>query len=288
MACRWRCCEFDPALFPGVVSARRAREIILGRVLRVVICLPSSTIIHWNWHIADLDALDAFHAAVAGAVRDRAPDMLLLFEPDSLRNLTDSAEVSTPFPYDNAVYAPHVYTDVFEDGWASQDEAAVAASVAAADAEARAHGTALFVGEFGHDPSTEQGLRYIEVALDAFDTNGASWAFWLYEEWSQGRWGLYEGDAEARGALREPIADLLARPFPAAIDGIVEGAAWDGATLAVTIAEAGPGEHLIATPGRTWPDTVEVTCDDAPADATREGGRIRVRCSGSRLIITGD
>ena len=49
-------------LFLGVASTCRAREVIPGRVLRVVICLPSSTIIHWNWHIADLDTLAARRA----------------------------------------------------------------------------------------------------------------------------------------------------------------------------------------------------------------------------------
>lgn len=238
--------------------------------------------------LGDQDALDAFHEAVAEAVREQAPAMAIHFEPDSFRNLTDSAPVSSPFPLGNAVYAPHVYTDVFEDGWASLDTAAVEASVAAAREEATAHDAPLLVGEFGHDPETETGRAYIAAALDAFDEHGASWAYWVYEEWSQGRWGLYGGDAEARGPLREPVADLLARPFPIAVDGRVAASTWDGATLTVRIEDAGDGTHELAAPARAWPGKVTASCDGEGVTASREGGRVRVRCAGAVLTLAGE
>ncbi len=238
--------------------------------------------------LGDQAALDTFHEAVATAVRERAPSMAIHFEPDSFRNLTDSAPVTTPFPLGNVVYAPHVYTDVFEDGWASMDTAAIEASVAAAREEATAHDAPLLVGEFGHDPESETGRAYIAAALDAFDEHGASWAFWVYEEWSQGRWGLYGGEAEARGPLRDEVADLLARPFPAAIDGTVVAATWDGTTLTIEIDGAGDGEHLVSAPDRAWPGEVTARCDGAEVASAREGGRLSLRCEGRQPELSGE
>lgn len=238
--------------------------------------------------LGDQASLDAFHEAVALAVRDRAPSMAIHFEPDAFRNLTDSAPVTNPFPLGNVVYAPHVYTDVFEDGWASLDTGAIEASVAAAREEATAHDAPLLVGEFGHDPETEAGRAYIAAALESFDAYSASWAFWVYEEWSQGRWGLYGGDTESRGPLRDELADLLTRPFPAAVDGKVTHVAWDGAALTVGLDGAGDGEHLVSAPSRVWPGEVVVQCDGQQVDATRVGGRVRFRCGGGEVVVAGE
>ncbi|MEC8422661.1 MAG: cellulase family glycosylhydrolase, partial [Myxococcota bacterium] len=157
--------------------------------------------------LGDQAGLDAFHDAVTTAVRAAHPTLPVVFEPDAIRNITDAAPVEAPFPFDNAIYGPHIYTDVFEDGWASEDVGAIRDSVAAADQEARDHGAHLFIGEFGNDPRTERGALYIDTCLAAFDQYQASWAVWLYEEHSQGSWGLWdEGSvAHTRGALQPAI-----------------------------------------------------------------------------------
>lgn len=236
--------------------------------------------------VFDDDKLYAFHLRVGEAVRAAAPDLPLVFEPDTIRNFSDSDPVDHVFPLSNAVYAPHVYTDVFTDGWAERDVAKLQASVVAAAAEADEHGAPLLVGELGHDPTTELGQEWITVAFDALDQLGAGWAFWLYEEWGQGQWGLYDpGEGPSRGALRADAADLLARPSPQAVDARLVGSSWDGVRLVVQLEDAGEGAHVIGVPARIWPDGVVVTCDGAQVETTAGPGRVEVRCSGSELVV---
>lgn len=239
--------------------------------------------------VFDDDALADFHDRVAAAVRAEAPDLLLAFEPDALRNHTDADPVAHPLPYDDSAYAPHIYTQVFTNGWASEDPSVIQQSVAGAAEEAQAHGAALLVGELGHDPRTETGQAWITTSLDALDTVQASWAFWLYEEWSQGGWGLYDvgTDGASRGALRTEAVRLLARPYPQAVDGRLVGVQWDGSTLQVDLAEAGDQAHTIAAPAAAWPGEVQATCDDEPVEPLRDldRGRLDMVCAGSRLVV---
>jgi hypothetical protein len=55
--------------------------------------------------------------------------------------------------------------------------------------------------------------------------------------------------------VRDRVADLLARPFPDAIDGALASVVYDTATRTLTIGIEGAGEspHRITAPGRTWP-----------------------------------
>lgn len=232
-----------------------------------------------------LAELDAFHAEVAAAVRAAAPALPLWFEPDSFRNLTDAAPVTTPFPFENTVYTPHLYVDVFESSPGDAD--AIAASLAGMVAEAEAHGAALVPGEFGADPSTPEGQRYILDALEAMDAARTGYAFWVYEEWGQGQWGFYTSpDGTARGALRPDTADLLARPFPEAIDGDITAIRWDSGAglLTVGIAGAGSGVHRISLPARHF-SAADAACDGAPVDITLIAGRGELRCEGAEITV---
>ncbi|MBK9035059.1 MAG: cellulase family glycosylhydrolase [Myxococcales bacterium] len=228
-----------------------------------------------------------FHRHVAAAARAVAPGLAVVFEPAALRNLTDSDQASPAIEVDNAIYGPHVYVDVFEDGWAAEDVPKLDASVAATRAEATAHGAALYVGEFGHDASARGG-RYVAAAMVAFDAQRASWAYWLYEEWSQGGWGLYDASGAARGALRADRADLLARAYPVAVDGDLVEVSYDPAPrrLTVRLDRAGAGVHVLAAPRRTFPGAVAVTCDGAAVVVTQAAGRVEVGCRGRELVMT--
>ncbi len=235
--------------------------------------------------LGDQAALDAFHARVTEAVRAAAPALPVAFEPDSLRNLQDSARVDKAFGYANAIYAPHVYTQVFQDGWQTEDVASLRASVDNAVDEARAHGAPLLVGEFGASPTDPHGLRFTKEALTAFDAARASWAFWVYEEWTQGAWGLYDAAGEARGALRGEIADTLARPFPEAVAGRLEAISLDDGVLTVRVS-GGRGVHRFTVPRRTWSAGATVTCDGTAARVTPAGpGRIDVECTGTVIVL---
>lgn len=233
--------------------------------------------------LGNATALDQFHQTVADAVRAAAPEMPLYFEPDSLRNLTDSDPVTVPFARENAVYAPHLYVDVFEDGWASGDVGAIETSVAAMHDEAARHGASVLMGEFGHDPRSEQGRAYLAAALDTMDTTPTSWAFWVYEEWSQGGWGLYDSDGTGRGALREEAVALLARPFPAAVPGRIGTVAWHDGALTYTVEGATAGETVV-----DWPTALgnpTVTCGSITVPATLDNGRLRFTCDAANVAV---
>jgi endoglycosylceramidase len=284
---------YGDAALPSGRTLHQAHAQMAGRLAASLVDHPGAVALELHNEpvtLGDQTALDAFHAASAAAVRGAHPTLPVVFEPDALRNLTDAAPVETPFPFANTIYGPHIYTDVFENGWADEDTDAIRASIAAAQDEATAHGAHLFVGEFGNDPRTERGALYIDTCLDAFDAHQASWAIWLYEEHSQDSWGLWDEGAEphTRGSLREDAADQLARPFPTAIDGQVEAIAWDGQTqtLTVSISGAGGGSHEVSAPLRTWPDGVAVTCDAVPVPEVEVAdGRARFVCEGSELRV---
>lgn len=230
-----------------------------------------------------LDELDEFHDRVATAVRAAHPSLLIAFEPDSFRNLTDAAPVNTPFPHANSLYAPHLYVDVFESSPGTTE--AIQDSVAGMVEEAEAHGAALWVGEFGADPKTEEGMRYIQDSLDSLDAARVGWAFWVYEEWGQGRWGLYESSDDVRGALREDLADLLARPYPIAVDGRLQAMSWDGSRLSLSLTGAGKGTHTLATAARIFGTTATVRCDGVEETVPVTAGRVRVACEGETLEL---
>ncbi len=237
--------------------------------------------------LGDAALLDAFHQRVGGAVRDVAPDLMVLFEPDSVRNLLDYAPVKHPFPFSNVVYAPHLYTQVFSNGWNTEDVASLRLSAQDAQVESRAHAAPLLFGEFGNSPQLSYGLRFIRESLAVFDELQASWAFWVYEEWTQGSWGMFDSDGQRRGALRPELADLLARPFPEAVSGRVTRIEWDPAarTLEVGLSATTGGIHRITAPRRIWPQGVVATCDGADVVTQASPGRIELACSGRELVL---
>lgn len=230
--------------------------------------------------LGDQAGLDALHAAITDAARLADPDVLVVFEPDAARNLLDEMDVDGPFPYDNAAYGPHLYSGVFTGNPGSAAD--LQASVDGMVREAAAHDAALFIGEFGADVSTDEGMRWLNDALDAMDTANASWAYWVYEEFGQDQWGLYESLDDERTELRAHVVDALARPYPQVVDGDLVSMAWEAPVLRVEIAAPGSGEHVV---GGVVGDAV-VSCDGALVDHQAEPGRVRFTCSATTFQVT--
>lgn len=237
-----------------------------------------------------------FHARSGQAVRAVARDLPIAFEPDALRNLRDAAAVTHPIAFGGAVYAPHIYTGVFSrgrDNWADADVRALEGSTRGTRVEADAHGAALLIGEYGIDPRAPNALRWLAEEHRLFDEVLAGAAFWVYEEYGEGGWGLFDnaGTAEAptRGALRAEIATAIAHPFPQAVDGRLVSTTYDADadTLTVVLGTAGLGEHWLSAPGLRWPGGVRAACDGAEVDVTTGPGRVGVRCTGRTLTLRG-
>ena len=175
------------------------------------------------------------------------------------------------------------------------DVDALRESVTQAAIEARVHRSPLFIGEFGNDLDAANGAQWFVESLAAYDGVKASWAMWLYEEWSQDAWGLWDfvegADGPERGAFRDEMADLVARPYPQAVDGRIEAFAWDGEELRIEIEEAGDAEHVLAAPERAFgPGGLTATCDGAPVPVVRDlpRGRAMAACAGGVLTLRAD
>jgi len=236
--------------------------------------------------------LDAFHVRVATAVRRVDRRHLVIFEPDTIRNATNQAPVpAAPFPVAGGMYAPHIYTGVFDTtDFSSGDPALLAPSMERAAVEAAAWGTPLLVGEYGIDPASPVANRWITAELDLQDRLRAHSTFWLWEEISSGRWGLYDGES-ADGGERVGRTHALSRVYARAVPGTVVEHAFDDAanTLRLRYQARGSAPLELFVPPRRYPDGFVLRCDGQPLAVPRsaKNGVVQVRCgrgSGERLV----
>lgn len=247
----------------------------------------------FNEPLATDDQLLAFHTKVARAIRAYDPDHLIVFEPPATRNFTDAAMIpSQPFPVGGAIYAPHIYTAVFNnDSRLTNDtyEMPLATSVQNARDEANAWDTPLLIGELGVGPQQPHALDWIGHAYDAADAVLASTAFWLWKEQEQGQWGLFSHAADGTWADRPNMMGAVARPFAKAIGGAPTGMTWDGTQLTVGFKrrDGVSARHDIFFPGATPVircDGNGVTSSDVSFDTA--SSTYSVACDGRRLTLS--
>ena len=193
----------------------------------------------FNEPLATDDELTAFHTKLARAIRDYDAERLFAFEPPATRNFVDSASLpSQPLPIGGGIYAPHVYTAVFNNDSRLTDdtyEMPLAASVRNARDEADAWAAPLLIGEFGVGPQQPHALEWIGHAYDAADSVFASTAFWVWKEQEQGQWGLFSRDADGVWHDRPEMIGAVSRPYAKAIGGMPVAMSWDGTTFTLGI-----------------------------------------------------
>jgi endoglycosylceramidase len=238
-----------------------------------------------TWDAAGDAQLRAFHVRVAEAIRTVDRRHLVVFEPNALRNAFNATLPALgPFPVAGAVYAPHIYTYVFDGRTFTGDTAALVSSMEAAAGEAAAWGTPLLVGEYGIDPTHPLANEWITASLDEQDRLRAHSTFWLWEEISSGHWGLFEGESGEPGGERIARTTALSRTFARAVPGRVLEHAFDAAantlTLRWTASARGPVEIFVSP--RRYPHGATITCDGAPVDVTpgATDAVARFRCGG--------
>jgi hypothetical protein len=225
-------------------------------------------------------------------IRSVDPDHLIAFEPPVTRNFVDSATIpSKPFPVGGAVYAPHVYTAVFNsDPRLTNDtyETPLAGSIANARDEANAWGTPLIIDEFGVGPQQPNALAWIGHAYDGADAVLASTAFWVWKEQDQGQWGLFSHAADGTWVDRPDMMAAVGRPHAVAIGGTPQSLSWNGQTLTLGFATRSgvPSDHdvffpgappAIACDGKAVPSS-SVTMDTATST-------YHVHCDGKQLTL---
>lgn len=233
------------------------------------------------------EELDPFQASAARAVRDAAPDKLVFFEPPTLRNLTDFVpKAKAPFTVDGAVYAPHIYTYVFQPDPTAFDHATAAElepSVMAARGEAAAWKTPLFIGEFGVGPGDAQHDLWMQTEQQLADRYFASNAFWVWKEESQGGWGLYDHDATTGAWTERPqVLGWLSRVHAARLAGTPTSVESTAAGDAIHVEGAGDGEQIFYVPAR-MAAAFRVRCNGADVAAPRDPdtGLVTLRCAGT-------
>jgi len=229
-------------------------------------------------------SLLAFHVRVARAIRRVDRRHLVAFEPNVVRNLTNEAPVPAhEFPVRSALYAPHIYTDVFDGhDYTSGNPGELAPSMERAAAEAAAWGTPLLVGEFGIDPNAPNADAWITAELDLQDRLRAHSAFWLWEETSEGHWGLFDGESSEPGGERLGRTTALSRVYARAVPGRVLEHVFDSETnrlrLRYRAASRAPVELFV--PARRYPTGFELRCDGRVISPTGRPatGAVTLRC----------
>jgi len=235
--------------------------------------------------------VDAFHARVSERVRAAAPEKLVLFEPPALRNFTDFVpKTRAPFPLDGAVYAPHVYTYVFQPDQGAFERATpddLEPSVRGAREEAEAWGTPLLIGEFGVAPVDDPvHTQWMQTEAQLHDRYLASSVFWLWKEASQGSWGLFDHDVTTGAWTERPhVVAWVSRVHVARIAGtpasVESTASGDAIRVELQPGTATAAPHLVYVPER-FAASVVSTCDGVVVDAPRDPatGLLEIPCSG--------
>jgi hypothetical protein len=228
-----------------------------------------------------------FHVRIAKAIRRVDKRHLVVFEPNVTRNLTNQAPIpSTPFPDRRAVYAPHIYTYVFDGKTFTGDASALVASMEAAATEASAWGTPLLVGEYGIEPDASTGRRLdhdisgppgsAARALDVLAVGGDQ----------LGPLGsLRRRERRAGRRARRPDDGAVAhvhprRPRP----GPRSCVRRDGQHASPALPRAGRSAARAVAPPRRYPRGFTLRCDDAAVAAKPDPvtGAVTFRCGRAR------
>jgi hypothetical protein len=206
-----------------------------------------------------------FYNRMIDGLRRDGETRMIWFEPNIVRDVIDF-DPGQPEPFSddgNLVYAPHIYTGVFNGGDLDQ----LRASYAAAAEEAAAYEAPWVDGEWGGgaDPAGEERLV---ANLDLQNDYVIGSGFWMWKQ----RPGFYDWHTvEPDGSLRQDSmrAQQLSRPHLDAAPGRIVATEWDGHGLVSTVRGKGGT-------ARAWSGTV-----------VRRGGgslikrpRVRVRVDG--------
>jgi len=212
-----------------------------------------------------------FYNRMIDGLRKDGERRMLWFEPSILRDVTDF-DPGQPEPFSddgNLVYAPHVYTGVFNGGDLNQ----LRTSYENAEEEADAYGAPWVDGEWGGgtDPAGEERLV---AKLDLQDEFVAGSGFWMWKQQP----GFYNWHTvEPDGALRPDSmrAQQLSRPHLDAVPGRILSTEWNGHGLESVV--RGPGGRV-----RAWSGTVV----ESGADTLIKRTRTRVRIDGEPVRST--
>jgi len=190
--------------------------------------------------------------------------------------LADVGTTVVPLQAPNLVYSPHEYTGSLVPPTFDGNAQPLDHHLAQVAGEAARVPAALWIGEWGM-PTTQPGAaRWVDDALDAFDSAGVGWAWWQWREDSP--WGV----RSTAGSIDTALLVHLARPYLAAAPAGVHADGADGVhgTLRVTVDGAYRGGAIDIA----WP----LLTTAAPRVAGSCVGLPRWDANRARLTITVD
>jgi hypothetical protein len=195
-----------------------------------------------------------FWAKVARTIVAAVPgfQQLLFFEPGVERNTTSQRAYFTPWSsvssYPNAVYAPHIYTDVFSLGAVTglPEIATFASDYAAAIGDAKALGLPMWVGEFGGSPASDETVLAQHYAQQEEHLLGGT--MWLWKENANDTapdtfWGVYGPPFTGklvRGTPQPKREHWTSRVYPVLTAGTLLSATSDPLTGTANVIAASP------------------------------------------------
>jgi len=207
-----------------------------------------------------------FYELAAPVVRAADPSAIVFVSPQVLTSAGLQTQLAQP-TFGNIAYAPHYYDPglILYQGWSGSppDE-----PFGFMTGTAATWGAALFVGEFGAPPSTDDVAGYLDTLYAALDAAFASGAQWVYTpDWTPDKkdgWNVEDYSiVDDKGALR---ANFRARPYAQriAVVPMTMTAKGDDLTLAWQNDPAAGATVLFAPKG-------DVTSD---ASCTRKGALV--------------
>jgi endoglycosylceramidase len=195
--------------------------------------------------VAGTAELMPFYAKVVDAMRAAAPGFhqLVMLEPGVERNTTATRYYALPWSaysdYPNAVYAPHVYTEVFTAGAVTglPEVTTFDSDYQAAVDDAAALGLPLWIGEFGGSPQDD--ARVLATHYAQQEARRISGTVWVWKE--HGSWSI---GASSR-------TTLVSRAYPVATAGTLLSAVSNPsagtADVRATSSRVRPGDRARAT-----------------------------------------
>jgi endoglycosylceramidase len=174
-------------------------------------------------------ALYDFYHKVLPAMRALDDRHMLWLEPDVVRNFGISAPLlSSPFPDNNIVYAPHIYPNGVKASTYEEWKLWLDENYRNMRTEANSWGAALVVGEWGTHPNSPESAGYIRAQQEAAETWSSGQVQWLWKEDSQGSWGFHDFDnATESWVVRENAVRLFGRPYALAVPGTLLSQSFD-------------------------------------------------------------
>jgi endoglycosylceramidase len=151
--------------------------------------------------------LFAFYEKWIVAVRELDPDRPACLEPSTANMIVGLKP--PPFNHDNLVYAPHPYY-VHGDGLViKESNRKLEKKYRRIAREAKALNAPLLIGEYGGDPDTEFGRRWLTRSFELQDEHFAGMAIWVYNNSGRG-WDLADPEYNPRPFFQK----ALRRPYP--------------------------------------------------------------------------